>query len=74
MAQIPSQPAPRVIDDDGDYEYFWSSGGLDFRIPRWLAEIIEVPLIVRMEIFMVGVCTGLILAAIAVAIAFYSAV
>lgn len=73
MSAAPPQPAPRVVDDNDDYEYFWSSGGVDFRIPRWLAEIVEVPLMVRIEIFMVGVCTGLIVAAIAVAIAFYSA-
>ncbi len=73
MPSIPSQSAPRVIDDDDDYEYFWSGGGLEFRIPRWLAEIVDVPLIVRMEIFMIGVCSGLILAAIVVAIAFFSA-
>lgn len=73
MSAVPPQPAPRIVDDDGDYEYFWSSGGVDFRIPRWLAEIVEVPLMVRIEIFMVGLCTGLIVAAVAVAIAFYSA-
>lgn len=65
----------RVIDDDDeDYEYFWSAGGVEFRIPRWLGEILDVPLLVRWELFLFGVCTGLILAALAVLIAFYSAV
>lgn len=64
----------RVNDDDDDYEYFWSAGGVEFRIPRWLGEILEVPLVVRWELFLFGVCTGLILAALAVLIAFYSAV
>ena len=74
MAAIPSEPTPRVIDDDDDYEYFWSGGGLEIRIPRWLAEIVDVPLIVRIEIFMIGVCSGLLIAALAVVVAFYSAV
>ena len=74
MAAIESEPTPRVIDDDDDYEYFWSGGGLEIRIPRWLAEIVDVPLIVRIEIFMIGVCSGLVVAALAVVIAFYSAV
>lgn len=73
MAPVPTQPASRVIDDEEDYEYFWSTGGLDFRIPRWLAEILDVPLIVRVEIFMVGVCSGLLLGALAVVIGLYSA-
>lgn len=68
-----SPSAPAGLADD-DYEYFWSAGGAEFRIPRWLGEIIEVPLVVRLEVFLFGVCTGLILAALAVLIAFYSAV
>ncbi|HEV2059889.1 MAG TPA: hypothetical protein VGR11_11070 [Solirubrobacteraceae bacterium] len=71
-----SQDSPitpqRLVDDD--YEYFWSAGGVEFRIPRWLGEIIEVPLLVRLEVFLFGVCTGLILAALSVVVAFYSAV
>lgn len=63
----------RVIDDEDDYDYYWSAGGIDFRIPRWLGEILDVPLLVRWEIFLFGVCVGLILAALAVLIAFYSA-
>jgi hypothetical protein len=73
-----SSPAPYtttspVIDDDGDYEYFWSHGGIDVPIPRWLAEIVDVPGIVRLEIFLIGVCTGLVVAAVALLIAFWVA-
>lgn len=71
---LPDSPTrPPRLDDD-DYEYFWSAAGAEFRIPRWLGEIIEVPLVVRLEIFLFGVCTGLILAALAVLIGFYSTV
>lgn len=71
---VRSDPPPRVIDDDDDYEYFWSSNaGTEIPIPRWLAEILDVPMIVRVEIFLVGVCTGLIIAAVAVLVAFFSA-
>jgi len=70
---VPYTDAPRVVDDEEDYEYFWSLGGADFRIPRWLAEIVDVPLILRLEIFLIGVCTGLVLAAIVLLIAFYVA-
>ena len=69
-----AQPSTHVVDDDEDYDYYWSAGGVEFRIPRWLGEILDVPLLVRWEIFLFGVCTGLILAALAVLIAFYSAV
>ncbi|MFP5364528.1 MAG: hypothetical protein ACLGI5_17565 [Thermoleophilia bacterium] len=71
--ELPSTPPGRVVDDDGDYEYYWSAGGLDFRVPRWLAEILDVPLIVRWELFLVGLCTGLVIAAVTVLIAFLSA-
>lgn len=67
---VRANPPSHVIDDDEGYEYYWSAGGVDFRIPRWLAEIVDVPLVVRWEIFLVGVCTGLIIAALAVLIAF----
>jgi len=69
---VPYTP-PHVVDDDGDYEYYWSRGGVDIRIPRWIAEIIDVPLMVRLEIFLVGVCMGLIIAALALIIGFYTA-
>ena len=70
--QPPSRP-PRAYDDDGEYEFFWSIAGLDIPIPRWLAEIMDVPLIVRWEIFLIGVCTGLVIAAVTVLIAFLRA-
>jgi len=69
----PLADAPRVIDDDGDYEYFWTRGDVDVPIPRWLAEIVDVPGIVRLEIFLIGVCTGLVVAAVALLIAFWVA-
>lgn len=69
-----AEPSTRVFDDDEDYEYYWSAGGVEFRIPRWLGEILDVPLLVRWELFLFGVCAGLILGSLAVLIAFYSAV
>lgn len=71
--QPPTHGAPRAYDDDGDYEYYWSFAGLDIPIPRWLAEIVDVPLIVRWEIFLIGVCSGLVIGALAVLIAYLSA-
>ncbi len=71
--QPPSRGSPRAYDDDGDYEYYWSLAGIDIPIPHWLAEIVDVPLIVRCEIFLIGVCCGLVIAALAVLIAFLSA-
>lgn len=70
--QPPSRP-PRAYDDDGDYQYYWSFVGLDIPIPHWLAEIMDVPLIVRWEIFLIGLCAGLVIAAFAVFVAFISA-
>jgi hypothetical protein len=72
-SQFPPSRAPSVVDDDADYQYAWTWGDIDVPIPRWLAEIVEVPLIVRWELFLIGVCAGLILAAIAVLIGFTSA-
>ena len=69
----PPPGSPRAFDDEGDYEYYWTLGGRDIVIPRWLAEILEVPLIVRWEIFLVGVCSGLVLAAVVVIVSFFSA-
>jgi len=70
---VPYTDASRVVDDDDDYTYFWSCGGLDVPIPRWLAEIVDVPLILRLEIFLVGFCTGLVVAAVTLLIAFFVA-
>lgn len=69
----PYAPARRVAADEGDYDYFWSRGGVDIPIPRWLAEIVEVPLMVRLEIFLAGICTGLVVAAVAALVGFYVA-
>lgn len=71
--QLPPGQATRHIDDDSDYSYYWSFGDVDVPIPRWLAEILDVPLIVRWELFLFGFCAGLIAAAVAVLIAFFSA-
>jgi hypothetical protein len=68
----PPHAPPPVADDDGDYRYYWSGAGVDVPIPRWLAEIVEIPFMVRFEIFVVGVCTGLIIGALAVLIGYYA--
>ena len=77
-SQLPHYPTtpttPWVADDDDDYDYYWTGGGIEFPIPRWLAEIIDVPAIVRWEIFMIGFVVGLIVAAFVVLIAVASAV
>ena len=69
------EPAPARVADDGtrEYDYFWSRGDLDIRIPRWVAEIMEVPAIVRLEIFMFGLCIGLCVAAGAILFGLYLA-
>lgn len=59
--------------DDEHYEYYWNLLGFEVRIPHWLAEMIDVPLAVRWELFLIGLCAGLVLAALAVIIGFYSA-
>jgi hypothetical protein len=64
-----------VVDEyDDDYAYFWSRGDLEIPIPRWLAEIMDVPFGVRMEILCIGICTGLILAAVTLLAGFLVAV
>gem|GEM_PF-4213399 len=67
---VPYTPATRVVDDDVDYEYFWSRGGLDIPIPQWIAEIVDVPWMVRLEIFLGGICIGLVLAVIGLIVGF----
>ena len=69
----PHYPGPRVADDDRDYQYYWSVGGADVPVPNWLAEMLEVPLVVRWELFLIGLCTGLVIAAFVFLIAFFSA-
>ncbi len=71
-----SSPAPytphRDVDDD-DFDYVWSAGSLEVPIPRWLAEIIEVNIWVRLELLLIGFCIGLIVAMVAVIIGFSAA-
>jgi hypothetical protein len=67
---VPYADASRVVDDDDDYAYFWTLAGLDVPIPRWLAEIVDVPLMLRLEIFLAGFCAGLLVAAVTLLIAF----
>jgi len=69
----PYTPAGRVVDDETEYQYYWSRGGVDIPIPRWLAEIMDVPFMVRLEIFFIGLCLGLVIAALAFVIGFFSA-
>jgi hypothetical protein len=60
-----------MSDDDDDFDYVWGPG--DMRIPRWLGEILDVPFVVRLELILMGVCIGLVVAAVAVLVGFYSA-
>ncbi len=68
----PAQYSPHV-DDDDDYSYVWSAGALEIPIPRWLAEIMEVNVWVRLELLLIGFCMGLIVAVVAVLIGFSAA-
>jgi hypothetical protein len=47
---------------DEDYDYYW--GG--FRLPLWIALIWQVPWRQRLDIFVIGLLIGLIVAGIAV--------
>jgi hypothetical protein len=51
----------RDHDDHGDYEYYWGP----VRVPRWLAEILEVPWRQQVDILLFGFLVGLIVAAVA---------
>lgn len=72
-----SSPAPyspqRDVGDDDDFSYVWSAGDLEIPIPRWLAEIMEVNVWVRLELVLIGFCLGLIVAMVAVIIGFSAA-
>ncbi len=73
-----SPPAPYATpgggtDDDDDFDYVWSRGGVDLPVPRWLGELLDVPFAVRLELVLIGVCIGLVIAAVAVVVGFYSA-
>jgi len=70
---IEGSSPPRSSTDDSDYEYVWSAGDFELPIPRWLAEILEIPLMVRLEIFMIGAIVGLVVAGAAVLIGMYAA-
>lgn len=63
-------PKPMFIDD-GDYDYVCTIGGIDVPVPHWLAEIIDVPRIVLVEIFLIGLCSGLVIAASTLLLAIY---
>jgi hypothetical protein len=47
---------------DEDFDYYWG----DFRLPLWLALIWQVPWRQRLDIFVIGLLIGLIVAGIAV--------
>ena len=69
-----SSPSPYTPQrDDDDYDYVWSAGALEVPVPRWLAEIIEVNIWVRLELLLIGFCLGLIVAMVAVVIGFSAA-
>ncbi|HUR85874.1 MAG TPA: hypothetical protein VMY78_11050 [Solirubrobacteraceae bacterium] len=68
-----SSPAPYSPHDDEDFSYVWSAGSLEIPIPRWLAEIMEVYVWVRLELLLIGFCAGLIVAMVAVLIGFSAA-
>lgn len=57
--------APRADERDRydeDFEYYWGN----FRIPLWIALIWQVPWRQRLDIFIVGLIVGLVVAGIAV--------
>jgi hypothetical protein len=68
IADIQREP---IVIDDGAYDYFFTLGSVDVPIPQWLAEIVDVPLIVRFELFLFGFCSGLIIAATTLLLAIY---
>ena len=47
---------------DEDYDYYWG----DWRVPLWIALIMQVPWRQRLDIFVVGFIVGLVVAGIAV--------
>ena len=53
----------RAFDDHGDYDYYWGS----FRVPRWLALILDVPWRQQLDLLLIGFFIGLIVASLAVA-------
>ncbi|HVF80142.1 MAG TPA: hypothetical protein VNA28_17750 [Solirubrobacteraceae bacterium] len=61
----------QVIDDPGDDDWVWSCAGIDIPVPHWLAEILAVQPMVRLEILLIGICCGLIIGATALFLAIY---
>lgn len=47
---------------DEDFDYYWG----DWRIPLWIALIMQVPWRQRLDIFVIGFIVGLIIAGVAV--------
>lgn len=47
---------------DEDYDYYWG----DWRVPLWIALIMQVPWRQRLDIFVIGFIVGLVIAGIAV--------
>jgi hypothetical protein len=47
---------------DEDFDYYWG----DWRIPLWIALIMQVPWRQRLDIFVIGFIVGLVIAGIAV--------
>jgi hypothetical protein len=47
---------------DEDFDYYWG----DFKIPLWIALIMQVPWRQRLDIFVIGFIVGLVIAGIAV--------
>jgi hypothetical protein len=47
---------------DEDFDYYWG----DWRVPLWIALIMQVPWRQRLDIFVIGFIVGLIIAGIAV--------
>jgi hypothetical protein len=65
-----SNEQPASYDDGGydperydeDYDYYWG----DWRVPLWIALIMQVPWRQRLDIFVIGFIVGLVIAGIAV--------
>jgi hypothetical protein len=62
------QPAVRTAGSperdqyDEDFDYYWG----DFKVPLWIALIMQVPWRQRLDIFVIGFIVGLVIAGIAV--------
>ncbi len=72
----PAQPAPGAHEEpaapyagpperdryDEDFDYYWGN----WRVPLWIALIMQVPWRQRLDIFVIGFIVGLVIAGIAV--------